>query len=29
MAQTHWKKLANPNYLGAYSMEDGKWSRRR
>lgn len=24
MAQTHWKKLANPNYLGAYSIEDGK-----
>lgn len=24
MAQTHWKKLANPNYLGAYSIDDGK-----
>ena len=24
MAQTHWKKLTNPNYLGAYSIEDGK-----
>ncbi len=24
MAQTHWKKLTNPNYLGAYSLEDGK-----
>lgn len=21
---THWKKLANPNYLGAYSLENGK-----
>lgn len=21
---THWKKLSNPNYLGAYSIEDGK-----
>lgn len=21
---THWKKLTNPNYLGAYSIEDGK-----
>lgn len=20
---THWKKLTNPNYLGAYSLEDG------
>lgn len=24
MAQTHWKKLTNPNYLGAYSLDDGK-----
>ena len=24
MSQTHWKKLTNPNYLGAYSIEDGK-----
>lgn len=24
MAKTHWKKLVNPNYLGAYSIEDGK-----
>ena len=23
-ALTHWKKLTNPNYLGAYSIEDGK-----
>lgn len=23
MAQTHWKKLTNPNYLGAYSLDDG------
>ena len=23
MALTHWKKLSNPNYLGAYSIEDG------
>lgn len=21
---THWKKLSNPDYLGAYSIEDGK-----
>lgn len=21
---THWKKLTNPNYLGAYSLEEGK-----
>lgn len=21
---THWKKLTNPNYLGVYSLEDGK-----
>lgn len=24
MSRTHWKKLSNPNYLGAYSIEDGK-----
>lgn len=24
MSKTHWKKLVNPNYLGAYSIEDGK-----
>lgn len=24
MSQTHWKKLSNPNYLGAYSLDDGK-----
>lgn len=24
MALTHWKKLSNPNYLGAYSIEDNK-----
>ena len=24
MNLTHWKKLTNPNYLGAYSIEDGK-----
>lgn len=24
MAKTHWKKLTNPNYLGAYSIDDGK-----
>ena len=22
--KTHWKKLTNPNYLGAYSVEDGR-----
>lgn len=22
--KTHWKKLENPDYLGAYSLEDGK-----
>lgn len=21
---THWKKLTNPDYLGAYALEDGK-----
>jgi hypothetical protein len=24
MPQTHWKKLQNPDYLGAYSLEPGK-----
>lgn len=24
MSKTNWKKLTNPNYLGAYSIEDGK-----
>jgi Zn finger protein HypA/HybF involved in hydrogenase expression len=24
MSQTHWKKLSNPDYLGAYSLEPGK-----
>ena len=24
MSKTHWKKLTNPNYLGAYSIEDGR-----
>ena len=24
MPLTHWKKLSNPNYLGAYSIENGK-----
>lgn len=24
MAKTHWKKLTNPDYLGAYSIEDNK-----
>ena len=23
MAKTHWRKLTNPNYLGAYSIDDG------
>lgn len=23
-AQTHWKKLENPDYIGAYSLENGK-----
>lgn len=22
--KTHWKKLENPDYIGAYSLEDGK-----
>ena len=22
--KTHWKKLVNPNYIGAYSLENGK-----
>lgn len=24
MSKTHWKKMFNPNYIGAYSLEDGK-----
>lgn len=24
MAQTHWKSMTNPNYLGVYSLPDGK-----
>lgn len=24
MTQTHWKRLTNPEYLGAYSLEPGK-----
>ena len=24
MAKTHFKKLMNPNYLGAYSLDDGE-----
>lgn len=24
MSKTHWKKLVNPEYLGAYSLEDGQ-----
>lgn len=24
MSQTHWKRLYNPDYLGAYSLEPGK-----
>ena len=24
MEKTHWKKLTNPDYLGAYALEDGK-----
>ena len=24
MAKTHWKKLTNPDYLGAYALEEGK-----
>ena len=24
MAKTHWKLLTNPDYLGAYALEDGK-----
>lgn len=23
MSKTHWKKLTNPDYLGAYAIEDG------
>ena len=22
--KTHWKKLQNPDYLGAYALENGK-----
>ena len=24
MSKTHWRKMTNPNYLGAYSIEDGR-----
>ena len=24
MSDTHWKKLINPDYLGAYSLEPGQ-----
>ena len=24
MSETHWKKLINPDYLGAYSLDPGK-----
>ena len=24
VSKTHWKKLDNPNYLGAYSLQDGE-----
>ena len=24
MAKTHWKKLSNPDYLGAYALDPGK-----
>ena len=24
MAQTHWKSMTNPNYLGVYSLPDGR-----
>ncbi|MEP7198024.1 MAG: hypothetical protein ABI851_16010 [Saprospiraceae bacterium] len=24
MSKTHWKKLQNPNYLGAYSLNEGQ-----
>lgn len=24
MTQTHWKKLTNPDYLGAYSLDEGE-----
>ena len=24
MSQTHWRRLTNPDYLGAYSLEPGK-----
>lgn len=24
LPKTHWKKLYNPNYIGAYSLEEGK-----
>ena len=23
MAQTHWKKLINPDYIGAYALDPG------
>lgn len=24
MSKTHWKKLTNPDYLGAYALDEGK-----
>lgn len=24
MTHTHWKKMSNPNYLGSYSIDEGK-----
>ena len=24
MSETHWKRLINPDYLGAYSLDPGK-----
>ena len=24
MGETHWKRLINPDYLGAYSLDPGK-----
>ena len=24
MAKTHWRKMTNPNYMGAYSLDEGR-----
>ena len=24
MSKTHWRKMTNPNYMGAYSLDEGR-----